>query len=217
MLSPWRGRQPRGQAAAGPHAGPGAGPHGHARARSGPPAGQPPAPRAAAAARHGASPLPSRTCLWPPPFSATWHCAHLVLKIFSPRARSEGREGNGRANGRGEGGAGGGARRGRLWGALPIVWRARRGARGGSGRRRGRRRGAAAAPGSRGGRLPHTANHNNAHAPPAGASAKDAMVAGRRVIGSAAFGTHRSPRQPPWRPPRGRVPISCPAMIWPPS
>ena len=71
--------------------------------------------------------------------------------------------------------------------------------------------------GSRGGRLPHTANHNNAHAPPAGASAKDAMVAGRRVIGSAAFGTHRSPRQPPWRPPRGRVPISCPAMIWPPS
>jgi len=108
VLSPWRGRQPRGQAAAGPHAGPGAGPHGHARARSGPPAGQPPAPRAAAAARHGASPLPSRTCLWPPPFSATWHCAHLVLKIFSPRARSEGREGNGRANGRGEGGAGGG-------------------------------------------------------------------------------------------------------------
>lgn len=89
MLSPWRGRQPRGQAAAGPHAGPGAGPHGHARARSGPPAGQPPAPRAAAAARHGASPLPSRTCLWPPPFSATWHWAHLVLKIFSPRARSE--------------------------------------------------------------------------------------------------------------------------------
>ncbi len=27
-------------------------------------------------------------CLWPPPFSATWHCAHLVLKIFSPLALS---------------------------------------------------------------------------------------------------------------------------------
>ena len=32
----------------------------------------------------------ARTCLWPPPFSATWHWAHLVLKIFSPRARSPG-------------------------------------------------------------------------------------------------------------------------------
>lgn len=29
-----------------------------------------------------------RTCLWPPPFSATWHCAHFVLKIFSPFATS---------------------------------------------------------------------------------------------------------------------------------
>ena len=25
-----------------------------------------------------------RTCLCPPPFSATWHCAHLVLKILAP-------------------------------------------------------------------------------------------------------------------------------------
>jgi len=25
-----------------------------------------------------------RTCLCPPPFSATWHCAHFVLKIFAP-------------------------------------------------------------------------------------------------------------------------------------
>lgn len=23
-------------------------------------------------------------CLWPPAFSTAWHCAHLVLKIFSP-------------------------------------------------------------------------------------------------------------------------------------
>lgn len=27
-----------------------------------------------------------RTCLLPPPFSATWHCEHLVLKIFAPAA-----------------------------------------------------------------------------------------------------------------------------------
>jgi hypothetical protein len=26
----------------------------------------------------------SRTCLCPPPGSATWHCAHFVLKIFAP-------------------------------------------------------------------------------------------------------------------------------------
>ena len=31
---------------------------------------------------------PGLACLWPPPFSATWHCAHLVLKIFSPLALS---------------------------------------------------------------------------------------------------------------------------------
>ena len=33
----------------------------------------------------------ARTCLWPPPVSATWHCAHLVLKILAPA--SEKREG----------------------------------------------------------------------------------------------------------------------------
>ena len=30
--------------------------------------------------------LHAHTCLCPPPFSATWHCAHLVLKILAPFA-----------------------------------------------------------------------------------------------------------------------------------
>jgi hypothetical protein len=34
--------------------------------------------------------LADRTCLWPPPFSATWHCAHLVLKILAPFLASPG-------------------------------------------------------------------------------------------------------------------------------
>ena len=35
-----------------------------------------------------------RTCLWPPPASATWHCAHLVLKIFAP-VKADIQDGNG--------------------------------------------------------------------------------------------------------------------------
>ena len=35
----------------------------------------------------------SRTCLCPPPGSATWHCAHFVLKIFAPMStKVKGRE-----------------------------------------------------------------------------------------------------------------------------
>lgn len=39
-------------------------------------------------------------CLCPPPFSATWHCAHLVLKIFAPastRSASRAREREGQS------------------------------------------------------------------------------------------------------------------------
>ncbi|GER29228.1 zinc transporter [Striga asiatica] len=46
-------------------------------------------------------------CLWPAPLSTVWHCAHLVLKIFSPDLKSPGGAsskvaieelGNGRSN-----------------------------------------------------------------------------------------------------------------------
>jgi hypothetical protein len=37
----------------------------------------------------------TRTCLWPPPASATWHCAHFVLNIFAPVAWERKRDGFG--------------------------------------------------------------------------------------------------------------------------
>ena len=39
-----------------------------------------------------------RTCLCPPPFSATWHCAHFVLKIFAPARASRDVRSNARSS-----------------------------------------------------------------------------------------------------------------------
>lgn len=50
--------------------------------------------RAPAAARSAANIFGERHAWrWPAPFSATWHCAHFVLKIFAPAARRKGLKG----------------------------------------------------------------------------------------------------------------------------